>query len=107
VVLSLVVRTRSGAGRVAIPPAATEAIHRILELSREDGPRIVAISFGNPYLIREVPELPTYLVTYGVQPVMQRAAGDAIFGVTPISGKLPVTVPGLFEKGSGIDRPAR
>lgn len=106
VLLSLVVRTRSGAGRVAIPPAAGEAIRRILELSREGGPEVVAISFGNPYLIREIPDLPTYLVTYGVQPVMQRAAAEAIFGVTPISGRLPVTIPGLFERESGIDKPA-
>ena len=105
VVLSLVVRTRSGAGRVAIPAAAGEAIRRILELSRAEGPEVVAISFGNPYLIREVPDLPTYLVTYGVQPVMQRAAAEAIFGVAPISGRLPVTIPGLFERGSGIEKP--
>ncbi|MGH9456421.1 MAG: glycoside hydrolase family 3 protein [Thermoanaerobaculia bacterium] len=98
VVVSLAVRTRSGAGRLAVPEVAREAIARILE----GDAGVVAISFGNPYVIRELPDLPTYLVTYGPQPVMQAAAARALFGEAPIGGRIPVTIPGLFERGAGI-----
>lgn len=106
VILSLVVRTRSGAGRTGIPEIARAAIDAIVALERAGGPEVVAISFGNPYVIRESPELPTYLVTYGPQPLMQQAAARAIFGESPIGGRIPVSVPGLFPRGSGIVRGA-
>ncbi|HEU5161891.1 MAG TPA: glycoside hydrolase family 3 N-terminal domain-containing protein [Thermoanaerobaculia bacterium] len=102
VVLSLMVRTRSGAGQTGVPAAARVAIEQLL--AQTPPKRVIAISFGNPYVIRELPALPTYLVTYGPQPVMQQAVARALFGDAPITGKLPVTIPGLFERGSGIDR---
>ncbi len=100
IVISLTVRTRSGAGLTGVPPAAGAAIEQML--ANAAGKPVIAISFGNPYVIRELAGLPTYLATYGGQPVMQRAAARALFGEAPITGKLPVTIPGLFERGSGI-----
>ncbi len=102
IVLSLTVRTRSGAGQTGVPAAARAAIDEML--ARAAGRPVVAISFGNPYVIRDLPSLPTYLVTYGPQPVMQQAVVRALFGEAPIGGKLPVTIPGLFERGAGIRR---
>ena len=64
----------------------------------------VAISFGSPYLLREVTAVGTYFCAYGISPVMQTAAAAAIFGETAVSGKLPVTIPGLYERGAGITK---
>ena len=65
---------------------------------------MIGIAFGTPYLLREVPSVGTYICAYGIQPVMQVAAASAIFGDAPFSGRLPVTIPGLYRRGHGIAR---
>ena len=34
----------------------------------------IAIAFGSPYLLKEIPSVGTYFCVYGIQPVMQLAA---------------------------------
>ena len=92
-VLALAVRTRSGSGSIAVP-----ATVRKLTLPENT----IAISFGSPYLLREIPNVQTYLCAYGIQPVMQVAAVHALFGESKVSGKLPVTIPGLYQRGEGL-----
>jgi beta-N-acetylhexosaminidase len=93
VILALAVRARSGSGSIAVP-----AVVRSLTLPANT----IAISFGSPYLLREIPTVQTYLCAYGIQPVMQVAAVHALFGEAKVSGKLPVTIPGLYKRGEGI-----
>jgi len=90
VLLALAVRAASGAGHMRLPDAARMFV---AQLPRER--KIVAVSFGSPYLLRELPSLQTYVCAYGVQPVLQVAAVKAIYGEAPITGTLPVTIPGL------------
>jgi beta-glucosidase-like glycosyl hydrolase len=100
VVIALAVRARSGAGTIAAPEAARRAIE---EIGRA-GIRRVAISFGTPYLLREIPSVETYLCAYGPQPELQSAAVQALFGEAPIGGRLPVTIPGMYARGHGITK---
>jgi beta-N-acetylhexosaminidase len=62
------------------------------------------VAFGNPYLIRQVPAVGTYLVTYGVGDALEQAAANAILGKAPITGIAPVSLPGFFARGNGIKR---
>jgi beta-N-acetylhexosaminidase len=101
VVVGLAVRTRSGSGKINMPDVARVAVERLAAIRP-----VVAVAFGSPYLLREVPSVQTYLAAYGVQPVMQIAAVQALFGEQPISGHLPVTLPGLYPAGSGIEKDA-
>ena len=98
VVVALAVRARSGAGQIAVPETARKLVAQIRK-------PVVAISFGTPYLLREIPSVGTYLCAYGIQPVVQVAAVYAIFGEAPIGGKLPVTIPGFARRGEGIAKP--
>ena len=100
--ISFFVRFQSGRGRIALPELAKPALEKI----RQSGTRIVGVSFGTPYLLRELPDLATYAVAYGGQPVMQAAAVRALFGEAGFSGRLPVTIPGVAARGEGIQRPA-
>ncbi|HEV8117867.1 MAG TPA: hypothetical protein VGQ32_05040, partial [Thermoanaerobaculia bacterium] len=77
-------------------------IERLLAAS----PRVVAVSFGSPYVLREVPELETYLCAWGSQTDMQVAVARALFGETAITGRLPITSPDLAPRGAGIQRPS-
>ena len=85
IVLLLALRPQSGAGRIAVPPAARA-------LAARHGRHCIAVSFGSPYVIRELPEVSTYICAYGIQPVMQRAAIRALRGEAEMTGRLPVTI---------------
>jgi beta-N-acetylhexosaminidase len=100
VLVSLFVRTRSGQGPISVPEPGKAAVTGILAL----GKPVAAVSFGNPYLLRELPSLPTYVCAWGAQDVMQTAAAAALFGETAFEGKLPITIPGLAKRGDGIFR---
>jgi beta-N-acetylhexosaminidase len=84
-VLLLAVRAKSGLGRIHIPPAAKR-------LAEKHASRTIAVSFGSPYLLRELGGVSTYICAYGIQPVLQRAAMRAIRGQAPMTGTLPVTI---------------
>ncbi|HEX7527481.1 MAG TPA: glycoside hydrolase family 3 N-terminal domain-containing protein, partial [Thermoanaerobaculia bacterium] len=101
ILVSLFVRTRSGQGKISVPEAGRNALAQILAF----GKPAVAVSFGSPYLLRDFPDLPTYLCAWGGQDVSQTAAVQALFGETAIGGKLPITIPGLAKRGDGISKP--
>ena len=100
VLLALAIRAKSGAGHIAVPEVARNVVAQIAD-------KTVAVAFGSPYVIRDLPSLRTYLCAYSIQPVMQAAAMRALFGEAPISGKLPVTIPGMHARGEGIQRAQR
>ena len=63
---------------------------------------VVGISFGNPYLLQSFQGLQTYVVAYGDMPSLQRAAARALAGRSDFTGRLPITLPGLYPRGTGI-----
>ena len=102
VLLSLFVRARSGQGPIAVPEPARAAIPLLLAA----GKPVIAVAFGSPYLLRDFPDLQTYVCAWGAQEVMQKAVAAALFGEAAFEGKLPVSIPGLAKRGDGIAKPA-
>jgi beta-N-acetylhexosaminidase len=98
VVVSLHVTTVSYSGSVAIPGEVVE----FLEALAGSGTPHIVISFGNPYLIRDFPDIQAYMLAWSGTEVSQRAAVRALFGEIPIQGSLPIRIPDLFEMGRGI-----
>ena len=96
-VIAFAVRARSGAGQIAVPAAARHLVEQ-LKIP------MIGISFGTPYLLRDVPSVGTYICAYGIQPVMQVAAARALFAEAEFEGRLPVTIPGYGTRGHGIVR---
>lgn len=99
VILSLHVKVRAYSGGVALPPN----VQPVLAALRDDQ-QIVGVSFGNPYLISDLPAIDTYLCTYVDTAYSQRAAVDVLRGLQPVSGRLPVSIPGVAEAGTGLVR---
>jgi beta-N-acetylhexosaminidase len=64
------------------------------------------ISFGNPYLFRDYPEVSAYIAMYSTVPPSEIASIRALWGEIRIQGKLPVTIPNLAPYGTGIVLPA-
>jgi beta-N-acetylhexosaminidase len=97
VVFAAYVRRVEGEGRFAMPQQVAAWVDGLAARK----PVIVA-AFGNPYLIRQFPRVGTYLVTYGVSDDLERAAANAILGRSPITGRVPVSLPGFFRVGDGL-----
>ncbi|HTE47301.1 MAG TPA: glycoside hydrolase family 3 N-terminal domain-containing protein [Gemmatimonadaceae bacterium] len=85
-------------------PTAPEPIAQFMRDIAQRRPRTVLVAFGNPYLLLQVPSVSSYLVAWGGFPVSQTAAGRAITGLAPITGRLPITIPPLLQFGTGLDR---
>ncbi len=102
ILVALFVRPRSGRGTIEIPAEGQAAIGSLLASGRP----VVAVSFGSPYLLGDVPALTTYLCAYGPQALVQSAAVRALFGEAGIEGKLPVTIPGVAPRGTGLRKEA-
>jgi beta-N-acetylhexosaminidase len=99
VIASLYGRVRSGqASSVGLPNAGARALTTLLAAKMT----IIGISFGNPYLLQSFPELRTYLVAYGDMPSLQQATARALLGEIDITGKLPISLPALYPRGTGI-----
>ena len=99
VIASLYGRVRSGqALSVGVPEAGARALSALIEAKSP----IVGISFGNPYLLQGFPGLRTYVVAYGDMPSLQQAVARALLGEIDITGRLPISLPGLYPRGTGI-----
>jgi beta-N-acetylhexosaminidase len=101
VIVAAYVRRIEGEGRPAVPQRVASWIN---ELSRRE--KVIAVALGNPYLIRQFPDVSTYLVTYGVGDALERAAAAVVLGRAPTTGTSPVSLPGFFRRGDGIRREA-
>ncbi len=69
--------------------------------------RIVVLAMGNPYVVQDFPAIQNYVCAFSNETVSETAAVKAIFGEIPISGHLPVTIPGVASRGEGLERPGR
>jgi beta-N-acetylhexosaminidase len=103
VVVSTYVTAVAYRGDVAVPEELSEFIQ---DLARTGVPHIV-VSFGNPYLISEFPDIQAYMLAWGGSEVSQRAAARALFGEIRIQGRSPIRIPPFFGIGEGIEMPRR
>jgi len=63
---------------------------------------ITLVSLGNPYLVRSFPNVTAYLTTYSPTATSETSVAKALFGEISITGRLPVTIPGIAQYGDGI-----
>ena len=68
---------------------------------------VALIALGNPYLLRDFPDVGSYAATFSTTTTSETAAAKAILGEIPITGKMPVSIPGLAKIGDGLDVPAK
>ena len=102
VVVSAFVKVMATKGTAAMSASHARLIDRLLL----DGRPVVIVSYGSPYLLQQFPRTPAYVAAYGSAESSQRAATAALFGEFPVSGKLPVTLPGLYDRGQGVPIPS-
>ena len=92
-------RVRSGAkNSVGIPEAGAKVLRELLASDK----KVISISFGNPYLLGNFPEMKTYVVAYGDMTSLQRATARALVGETEFKGKLPISLNEKYQRGTGL-----
>jgi beta-N-acetylhexosaminidase len=99
VLFSPFIRVSAGKAGLALP----EPVAAMVTTLAQRRPVVVA-SFGNPYLIAQLPDVQAYLVAWGQWEAPQRAAARALTGAIPISGTLPIALPPEYPIGHGLRR---
>ena len=85
-------------GTVGVDPRHSALVRALVE----GGKPVAALSFGSPYFLRDFSGVAAYLCFYRNQPQMQAVAARALYGEIELTGKLPVSLPGLFPAGHGL-----
>jgi beta-N-acetylhexosaminidase len=67
-----------------------------------NGKKVIVISFGNPYLMDNFPEVPAYICAYSDCKPSINAAIKTLVGEIKPKGKLPVTINENYKFGHGL-----
>jgi beta-glucosidase-like glycosyl hydrolase/uncharacterized lipoprotein YddW (UPF0748 family) len=97
VVFAPFIRVLAWKGDVAI----AEPVSRFVRTLAARQPTVV-ISFGNPYILTEFPDVGTYMLAWGQTSLMQEAAARALLGEAPVTGTLPTAIPPYHRVGEGL-----
>ena len=93
--------TSVGAYRGTVGMLGGELPHA-LEALMASGKPVALIALGNPYVLRNFAGVTAYLATFSNVAPSEIAAARAILGEIPVTGRLPVTIPGQAAYGEGI-----
>ena len=103
-VAGVFVRTASFSGRMDLDDDLIALLRDLAGDAAERGQPLVVVLFGNPYVTRSLPELPSVLLTYDYRGVSEVTAVKAIAGEIPIRGRLPVGLDEGLPAGHGLIR---
>ncbi len=92
-------KARSGSGSFGLP----EPVAQFIDSLPSYGKPVIVASFGSPYVVAAVHDAQAYLCSYSDSEPATEAMVEVLFGEVPARGRLPVTIPGMFAYGAGID----
>jgi len=99
VIFAASVKVTASKGTVGLPDAVADLIS---ETNRKR--RTVLVSLGSPYIGSQVHHLRGYLLGWSTNPVSEWAVAQALCGLAPITGHLPVRLPPAYAVGDGLMR---
>lgn len=99
IICQFMFHTRSEAMSGFLPKKIVDLASTVSSLKKP----VVVVSMGNPYIVMEIPAPTAYIATYGQSKLSVESAAEIIFGEQPAKGKLPITIPGKYSFGDGIE----
>ena len=84
------------------PIQLPEKQRKIIEKVVKKSPPSVLMAFGNPYIVRDLPDVDSHIMAWSSATNQVRQSVPALFGASPVRGKLPAEIPGHYELGDGI-----
>lgn len=100
VVMAVRARVRSNQEKITLP----ESQQRYGQLLSSLDVPVVLVALGSPYVVSAFPDAGAAVAVYGWSDPLQRALAAALTGQIGWRGRLPVTVPGAYPLGFGIER---
>lgn len=100
----VIVSSYIGAATNTASMAPTRGVPELINGLRSAGTKVVLVSFLNPYLALGLPMTDAHLIAWSPWTMSQRAAARAMLGRAPITGQLPITLPGIAPYGAGLRR---
>jgi beta-N-acetylhexosaminidase len=89
---------------VAMADATGALLQQVLDHA---APKTAVVAMGNPYLAADFPKIENYMCTFSNATVSEIAAVRALFGEITIRGHLPVSIPNIAARGTGLERPVQ
>ncbi len=89
---------------VGVQSASSSLLHQVLQAAAA---KTAIVAMGSPYVLSQFPDAPTYLCTFSNVQDSEMSAVKAMFGEIPMAGHLPVTIPSIAERGTGLGAPAQ
>lgn len=86
-------------GTLGIP----DSLATLITVTSRSRPTIL-VSLGNPYLITQLPDVWSYLIAWRATAIAEQAVARAMAGTTPITGRLPISLPPTYPLGWGLRR---
>jgi beta-N-acetylhexosaminidase len=102
IVAGVFVRAASASGRMDLPAPLAKLLGDLARATARSPKPFVTVFFGNPYAALATPDLPAILVTYDLYDLTESSAARALAGDAPITGRLPIALPGMFDVGWGL-----
>jgi beta-N-acetylhexosaminidase len=81
---------------IGLEQASGQLLSQMLDLA---GDKTVLVALGSPYLAQNFGAVQNYICTYSNAPTSELSAVKVLFGELPPHGRLPVTLPGIAERG--------
>ncbi len=103
ILIGLFVKWGSYKGTLKLPDTTAHLLQAVFKINKP----MPVIAFGTPYILLQIPEVPSYLCAYQTDSLAVRAAIRAVFGEIPLTAKLPVSIPGFYRRGDGLEKPMR
>ncbi len=103
VIVSTYVTSVNVSGSFTLPEELVDFVRYLEEI----GVPHTVVSFGNPYLISDFPNVQSYMLAWSGSEASQRAAAAAMLGQNGITGRSPTRIPPLYEIGDGLLIPRR
>ncbi len=93
------VRASAWSGTIALP---TQMAAFADSVARQHPTLLV--SLGSPYIIGQMPDIGSYVLGWSPRAMSERAVARALAGAQPIEGKLPISIPPRYPRGTGLLR---
>jgi len=72
------------------------------KITKTDAPSAL-VAFGNPYVVSDLSNTEAHIMAWSGNRLQVDATVPALFGASNISGRLPITIPGLYNMGDGLN----
>lgn len=87
--------------RLSFDRPQQQFINRVMGLNKPTA----LVSFSSPYIVSEVPNADVHLLGWSMAGSQSEAVASALFGASDIDARLPITIPGMYARDSGISIP--